>query len=1228
MDERRRAEVVAAARQLLTDFQEERPDWTDDRTPIDELAAWYGLHVETFHPSDHPRGTYGFLEPGEDLIWLCRGLSETFRRFTLAHELGHAILHQESSHVPYDLPSLSADDPCQQADVQEEVTGRFEQAYMEEVLGVGMQYDPRGERELEANLFAAELLMPLERVRTLYLVEQISPSQLASAFAVSNAAMLNRLAGLLSEARQHASKVADAQEEQATTTLKFPPDRKQYDAFQQAAIEAPTPALIVAGPGSGKTSTLVGRTEYLVHRLDVAPEQILALTFSRKAAQEMQERLQLTLGRAPTVSTFHAFCAEILRQYGELVGLRQHFALVDETEGYFLLRQQVGAMRLQHYSHLAYPALYFPAMLKAISRAKDELVSPHEYRRLAGAMPAAAQDEEAKQRAEKAMEIASVYELYEAALQERQDADFGDLIMLTVRLFSEFPEVLHEQQHKYQHILVDEFQDINRASGILLRHLAGEERRVWVVGDANQAIYGFRGASPANISNFQQDYPGAVILPLSHNYRSRPDIVSLAEAFRYKQLELGQEVEQAKSQPVRLTSPDTYVTLAKADDEASELAGILADMRDKLASGYRYQDIVVLCRTRSHVRKVMRALVLAGLPVIETGGTLGKEHSKDLLSIILLLAEPSGMGILRAARQREHPLSQPDIEALLLAAHEQQCSPNMFILRGEAPPTMSEQGRRSLARLTTIIQNMAHTPNVWSLLAQYLLIETSLVRDLLCSPPGKAQQNTLDDYMNILSLARRYDQQQVERLQKEREAQDTQEAGEPESIGGSALPPVQEQAKGFLDYLSILLTLHQDGGNRQGGESAGETEEIPDVIRVMTVHASKGLEFPVVYLPGLTQQRFPTRKMHDYAPPPAGMLPAESEGDAAHESGEACLFYVGVTRARDQLILSYATHYGKRSYKRSPYIDALLHGLPDERVTRLEWPTRAEHSSLAAAVDDLPPSSQPDESFIQAMQPALSVSTIDTYRSCPRQYAYANVYRFQREPGAYSLFWQATQKTVEALQKSVLGEQDQEAGETEGNRASEETANAPEAQPQFVALSNQQEAHDLYVRHWQELGGHTTPFASFYEQHGHEVIDLLLNKLKTSKGTEAQWSTRQSFTVDINGRTILVPVDRVEAAQGQEADKKPVRFVRTGFGKRKDKPAADTRALLYARAQRQQHPNQEIEIHFHNLSTGETVPILLSAKKEQKLYEELVQVLQSIEQREYPINPDPFRCPA
>jgi DNA helicase-2/ATP-dependent DNA helicase PcrA len=1304
MDDRTReaaAAATVAARELLQDYKAEHPGWTDERTPVDDVVSWLGLEVETFHPNDYPQGTYGFLEPGEDLIWLCRDLSSSLHRFTLAHELGHAVLHRDgdygkqwsrvgTSPTPtfQGVPELSREDPCQQPDVQEEVAGQSEQELWQEVLGTGQAYDPRSERERAANIFAAELLMPLERVRTLYLDQNIPPDQLASIFGVSNAAMLNRLAGLLTEpttpgqpatgrpqgsplpwtnnagadheddgeAKPDHSRgdplwspgvgiggqpgVGDGEAKPGGGATAIP--KKQYDEFQMAAIEAATPALIVAGPGSGKTSTLIGRVEYLIDKLGVQPEHILALTFSRKAAQEMEERLQLVLhghdrangetaqGRSmPTVSTFHAFCADILRTYGDRVGLRPDFALVDETEGYFLLRQLAREMQLSQYRNLASPAYYFPDFLKAISRAKDELVTPEQYQQLAQRMLEQAHDEESELSAKKALEVASIYRLYQEGLRRRGDTDFGGLVMLAVQLLEEFPEVRYEQQQRFSHILVDEFQDINRASGVLLRLLAGDERRVWVVGDANQAIYGFRGASPANISNFQADYPGAVVLPLSCNYRSRPDIVDLAESFRGQQLDA--QRESGQNQPVRPTQPDTYVTLAVAADNAGELEGLVADIRSRLvqgAQGYGYQDIVVLCRRRAQARKITRALALAGLPVIEQGGILGQPHIKELISIVLLLAEPSGMGILRAARQGEHAFSQSDIESLLLSARDLRRPAGELIVGDEAPASMSIEGRRSLRHLSKILQALwQYAPNVWSLLAQYLFIETSIMRDLLgkkgLAPadlvtwhpdrvptrgylsPRQGPTTFLADYTGFLQVARRYDrQQQALRIQQEREAEERGEKAVP-------VPTIQEQARGFLDYLNVMLTLGQDGGGERQQSVGGSGEERPDVIRVMTVHASKGLEFPVVYLPGLIQRNFPLQARSNPVPAPAGMLPVESEGSAAHETGEACLFYVGVTRARDQLVLSYSERNGKQKAKPSVYLDALVAGLPDERVTRLRWQGGAEISTGAAEDTEVVASSQPSSSFIDAMKPTtLKVSDIETYQKCPRKYMYGSIYGFRSEEGSYQLFWQAAQKTLETLQKKLA--------EADG-------PDGPDGQGGQERLT-QEVARDFYTQHWQELGGQALPFAAIYEQHGHEVTELMRRKLLESG--DINWELRPSFTVEVAGKTIHITVDRVERSPQGE---KPVRFVRARFGKRKEKPAVGTRELLYARAYReyQQHQQgQSVELYFHNLSTGETFPITLTTKKEQSLIDELEQSILALERNEYPAMPDAFLCPS
>ena len=1264
MDDRFQELAVEAARQVLQSFRESDAQWTDDKIPLNELADWLGLEIATFNSDDYPKGTFGFLEPGENLIWIRRNLAEGMHRFTLAHEIGHAILHRQVEHQHVSLrlprtvgvldPGAAFDDPCKEQDVREGVTDLVFQDQAEELLGPGISYDPRSQREIAANIFAAELLMPLERVRTLYVSAEISANELAGIFGVSQSALLNRLSVLLTQNDVNVNRrgdlhgrpvagdgigSADASSDNThsyTETILSP--KKQYDEFQQAAIEAPIPALIVAGPGSGKTSTLIGRVEYLIHTQGIAPENILALTFSRKAAEEMQERLQGVLDTQsafPTVSTFHAFCAEQLRTYWSLVGLRQDFACLDDAEGYFLLLRLANDLPLRYYQNLNMPTYHFPAILNGISRAKDELVSPLDYKWLALRMLKRASSDEEIEQAEKALEIADIYALYQAALERQKDTDFGGLIMLTVQLLKEHPGVRQQLQQKYQHILVDEFQDINRASGVLLRELAGDTRHVWVVGDANQAIYGFRGASPANIANFCNDYAGAVVLPLSRNYRSRPDIVSFADAFRSKQLD--SDNIQVTFQTARSTSVDTYITLADASDETSELDGLISDIRRKLAEGYHFRDIVILCRTRAHARKISQALVSANLPVIERGGLLEQEHIKNLLSIVILFADFSGMGLLRAARQPEHALTQCDIEALLQAAREQNISPITLIEHNKAPITMSREGCSALARLSNILRNLnsqQNVQNIWPLLADYLFIETSLVRGLLPDAVDAQAQAILADYIGILQLARNYDQQQQTlRFQQQEDA-----LARGEQIESPDLPPINEQARGFLDYLSVLKTLRHDGGNRHQ-DSESEDKETPDVIQVMTVHASKGLEFPVVYLPGIVKQRFPIQKRSKSVEPPIGMLPAESEGDAAHETGEACLFYVGATRARDHLVLSYAERYGKKNYKRSTYIDALVVGLPEERIRRVVWKAvdkaqsgqeETDRARIGQAATDRPGTdwagaspaptfrvgdartepnwfdpftSQPSDDFIELAKPEkLTLAALEIYQHCPRQYMYSTIYGFHGEKSAYLAFWRATHDTVEALKQKF-----------EVNKGIESWSGE---------LLTEREAEELYSQHWQQEKGDTLPFAALYEQHGHEISELIRRKLLSSG--DSNWQLRQTFTVDIAGKSIEIVVDRVEASENVG---KPIKFVRMRFGKRKEKPTATAREMLYVHASRQHNPGRVIELQAHNMSTGETYPITLTDKKEQSLYNELEQAILGMERHEFPPKPDVVKCP-
>jgi CRISPR/Cas system-associated exonuclease Cas4 (RecB family) len=326
-------------------------------------------------------------------------------------------------------------------------------------------------------------------------------------------------------------------------------------------------------------------------------------------------------------------------------------------------------------------------------------------------------------------------------------------------------------------------------------------------------------------------------------------------------------------------------------------------------------------------------------------------------------------------------------------------------------------------------------------------------------------------------------------------------------------------------------------------------------------------------------------------------------------------------------VLSYAERYGKKKYKRSAYIDALLIGLPEERIKRLVWevddtvgagrvgasPARFtapgnEHTQSSLTSNQStwldPFSSQPSDHFIEAVKlEKLTLLALETYQRCPRSYMYSTIYGFHGEKSAYVAFWRATRDTVEELHQML-----------EANKSRVDWDGE---------LLTEEETQELYSQRWQQEKGHTLPFATLYERHGHEVTELIRRKLLASE--DSNWQLRQDFTVDIASKTIEVSVDRVETPA---QDGEPIKFVRTRFGKRKEKPAATAREMLYARASRQHHPGRNIELQLHNMSTGETYPITLTAKKEQSLYDELEQAILGLERNEFPPKPDVVICPA
>ncbi|HEU5438043.1 MAG TPA: ATP-dependent helicase, partial [Ktedonobacterales bacterium] len=1044
-------------------------------TPLDRLAVRIGLDVATFHPGGRRAETLGWLEPDENLVYLREGLSETARRFTLAHEIGHALLHRpgglarllESGTLATpegnsdgELPGCAAPDLDVPADFF---------ASGDETLTPSQAYSARARRESEANAFASHLLLPAERLRRAYLARtRRAPGyaalrSLAREFGVSQDVLLRRLAALLAPPADVADDQRPAEGEGTRVE-----GAAALDRWQREAAEAAAPALIVAGPGTGKTSTLVGRVAYLVRERGVAPERVLALTFSNKAAREMRERLERLLRPPvsgadaglpehplPTVSTIHAFCGDLLRRYAPLAGLRPDFRLITETDGYLLLRSLAPALDLDHYQPLAAPALHFPTLLGAISRAKDELVGPEEYAEAARALREGARTPEEIEAAERAEEVARVYAAYQAAVAARGDADFGDIVRLAVGLLRAHPDVLAEVRAEHEHVVVDEFQDINRAMGVLLRLLSGPEGGLWAVGDANQAIYRFRGASPANLARFNEEYPAAHVHTLRRNYRSVPAVLEAASAVACAAL----DSPDATLEPARETAGGPAITLAAAADEGRELAGLVAAIQERADAGRPLGEQVVLCRTRRQCQRVAAALAEAGLETHLAAPLLEEPDVKDVLAVISLAAGDSGMGLLRAGSFADHSFSPADARTLLRVARERHVAP-LTLLNGDLREIegLSAKGRRGLRRLSRIVARLRQAPDTVTGLARYAFGLTSLGRRLLAgvAEGDDALSSRAAHLAQLLALANAYE--------------DQRRAAEP---AAGARRHKGADWTGLLDYVRVVSVLRQEAGGQQEtpGEGGG--------VRVLTVHASKGLEFPVVYLPGLADRRFPMQRRAQAAPLPPGLGDIMPGADT-HLAEEACLFYVAVTRARDELVLSHAEQYGRMRYKPSPFLAPLIQRLGAD-LRRVAWTRRDQPEVVRRAAAE--PRRRPREERLPVVvgQP-VRAGALETYNRCPRQYAYRYVYRLAPREVGLATLRQALHETLAIVRaREAAGDSYTLGGALAAFEATWEAAMRQEADEAEV------EERDLSARR--------AAFVDLYRRHGRAVIERLWAEL-------------------------------------------------------------------------------------------------------------------------------------
>jgi superfamily I DNA/RNA helicase len=845
--------------------------------------------------------------------------------------------------------------------------------------------------------------------------------------------------------------------------------------------------------------------------------------------------------------------------------------------------------------------MYFKDLLGAISRAKDDLISPEEYRAAADAMARQAATPESVETAERAHEAATVYAAYQAALEERGDADYADLIAKMGRLLRDEPQTAADMRARYEHILVDEFQDINYAMGALLRELAGRRGALWAVGDVDQAIYRFRGASPANLLRFTRDFDGAQVIPLGRNYRSRPQILQAASAFASAYLPGEQRLalEATRSEADGSPAPPAVV-LATAPDGEAELDGLAQTMRDRVAAGTPLREQAVLLRTRGYVKQVCEGLRARGVPAQLAAPLLEQPLIKTLLATVSLAVDPLAIGLLRAGALPDHTFSDDDARTALRLAREQHVTPLEASRSDEARSAMSPAGYAGLRRLERVIAQLRSAPSVAVGLSRYIFSLTALGLRLL----GDDARVEAAQVARLLEICRAFDDQRT--------------AGA--LLGAGDAAPLMADWAGLLDYISALRELGHEAG------AIGDTSAV-DAALVLTAHGGKGLEFPVVYLPQLARNRFPAPARRQAIPAPPGLLRDADESGADDLIEEASAFYVALTRARDTLVLSYADRYGKRAYTPSPFLAPIEQELGAE-LARLRWEGAATSGEPAADVAAEPDAEPEDEqqatADAQAAQTTISLSQLEAYQRCPQQYAYQYVYGLWPTLAPFVSLRAALQgATAEVSERFAAGE----------------PPTLEEALGAFHAHWSAARRDALHQGAAKDPAERDETLAAVYHLHGERAIERLWRDLgRDPQPVVARESSAIGegaavvASVTLAGTTITGALDHVEQAAaatratGSAATQPAGRVIRLAPGKLDN--TMTLRDLFYAlAAEEMRQEGRAVEVVRVSLASGEAKPLKVSATQRKRIESEANAALVGLARESYPPRPDARTCP-
>jgi len=989
---------------------------------------------------------------------------------------------------------------------------------------------------------------------------------------------------------------------------------------KKAVIHDQGPLLIVAGAGTGKTTVITQRIGWLIEQEKVKPDEILALTFTDKAAAEMEERVDQLVPYGYIdlwILTFHSFAEKILQQHAIEIGLPNDFKLLNQTEQWMLVRQNLDKFDLDFYRPLGNPTKFIHALIKFFSRAKDEVVWPKDYLEYAEGLklnadaadfikdfldPATIKALTKKEKKEllaheikKAQEIANAYHVYQQLLLANNALDFGDLINYCLELFKARPAILAKYRTKFKYILVDEFQDTNYAQYELVKLLAAPQNNITVVGDDDQAIYKFRGASVSNILEFKKDYPKAKEIFLTKNYRSTQDILDLSYKFIQQNNPNRLEVKLASKQSGQLSKKLVAQKKAKGeikhfhfdnvDDEVRGVLKQIAEFKEKDREA-TWSDFAVLARTNEVANIFSQALSQTQIPYrfVASRGLYTKPVVLDVLAYLRLLDDyHESSAVYRILKSPVFDL--PDQTIVQLNYWAKRKGYSLFAVL-QQPAVMSQASPETQGKIKKFLDLVSRHAQ----LARNK--STSEVVMAFLADTGYLDYLTRNENLEMLAATNFLNQFYQKIIDFERAAVDN-------SIGN------------FLELINLELEAGQTGDLSQN------LDEGPDAVKVMTVHAAKGLEFKYVWIVSLVDRRFPTDDRPDPISLPDKLIKEIlPEGDI-HLQEERRLFYVAMTRAKNGLYLPSAADYGGARQKKISKFLPELENLGFKLDKKATVPAERLKSGLAVA-QGLETKITPED--IEYLLPKkFSFTQLNSFSRCPYHYWLEYILKIPQRGKNFFSFGSSIHLTLQQFfllvrQRSAASQQDlfSQAGDRKITQA-------------IVSLD---ELLAIYEKNWIDDWYSSRQEHDQYQANGKKMLKDFYKRyakeLPLPKFLETPFNLRLIDEKSAETYTIVGKMDRIDPLNsGVE-----IIDYKTGQSKSKETLSTeDKQQLLIYQLACQQDLQEKVErLTYYYLEDDKQVSFIGKERDLKTVKEKIIRTIEELKSYPWPAKPSDCTC--